>query len=638
MLASVTLRQCIAALGLLLCLCSEAVNAETYLTLLQQQAEKLQLSGQRTWQVLLHYSPNIFSAGVTSQVDDEKFFLHPLGKTNPQAELRATLHSFFLIGGDDTDSTQCLFPARFAWLVKSLAINVSRLPDRNCQNLQFWLHKLAVNSVTLIFPVAYLNNPASMFGHTLLRLDSYGKRQTTDLLAWTVNYAADTDLEHGIEFAAKGLFGGYQGKFSLAPYYFKVQEYGDLESRDIWEYQLNFTANEIQAMLLHLWELLPVHFDYFFIDENCAYQLLALLEAARPEMRLTRRFQHDAIPADTVHAITTTPGLLKHARYRPSRRTLLNARTKRLNPSYQRIAKSLGDGLIQSTDAALTALSTIQQAQILDLALEYLSYKNAGDKHQKHALIQQRLYQLLLARNTLSAAAQIPDIDTPSVRPDQGHPGNRIAFSYGHEDPGHFLELEFRWAYHDLIDPQGGFIPGAKLEFFKPALRYYPQHHKFQLEKIDFINIKSLPVRNLFIKPFAWQARISLTRQRLNNKRPLMGEFRTGLGINLLAIENTLFSVSALGSIVIGDPFEQYLALGAGAEFFLQHDFTANWRSNLSARVLQYIQGIKQTAYELTLQQRFTLNRVNAIVFKLSRKNEFSSSFWAGQVSWRYYF
>jgi hypothetical protein len=74
------------------------------------------------------------------------------------------------------------------------------------------------------------------------------------------------------------------------PYYLKVREYSDLENRDIWEYELNLTPEEIDRLLMHAWELGPIHFDYYFFDENCAYHLLGLLEAARPDLTLTEGF------------------------------------------------------------------------------------------------------------------------------------------------------------------------------------------------------------------------------------------------------------------------------------------------------------------------------------------------------------
>src|SRR5690606_41526448 len=80
----------------------------------------------------------------------------------------------------------------------------------------------------------FMGNPSSMFGHTLLRLDPKDQQQL-NLISYAVNYAATVDGNDNWSFAWKGLTGQYPGEYSLMPYYRKVKEYGDFESRDLWE-------------------------------------------------------------------------------------------------------------------------------------------------------------------------------------------------------------------------------------------------------------------------------------------------------------------------------------------------------------------------------------------------------------------
>src|SRR5439155_965886 len=100
------------------------------------------------------------------------------------------------------------------------------------------------------------------------------------------------------------------GYFSTIPYYLKVQEYRDIENRDIWEYRLNFSDGQIRRMLMHAWELGNASFDYYFFKENCSYHLLSLLEVADPSLSLTDRFLFWTVPADTVRLITQQPVLV----------------------------------------------------------------------------------------------------------------------------------------------------------------------------------------------------------------------------------------------------------------------------------------------------------------------------------------
>jgi hypothetical protein len=88
-----------------------------------------------------------------------------------------------------------------------------------------------------------------MYGHTLLRIDARDQDERTRLLAYAINFAADTDEKNGLVFAVKGLLGGYPGTFSVLPYYLKVREYGDLENRDLWEYELDLSPPEVDRVL-----------------------------------------------------------------------------------------------------------------------------------------------------------------------------------------------------------------------------------------------------------------------------------------------------------------------------------------------------------------------------------------------------
>lgn len=69
-------------------------EAPHYLIELQQQAQQKKLAQARVWQRLLKYNPQLFR-GVISEADGLDFFNAPQGKTDSDAELAATLASFF---------------------------------------------------------------------------------------------------------------------------------------------------------------------------------------------------------------------------------------------------------------------------------------------------------------------------------------------------------------------------------------------------------------------------------------------------------------------------------------------------------------------------------------------------------------
>jgi len=73
---------------------AESNSPQTYIATLLPQANQQQLYNHRYWHLLLHYRNNVFG-GVTSEVDDQNSFLSLNGKTDPQAELEATIRAFF---------------------------------------------------------------------------------------------------------------------------------------------------------------------------------------------------------------------------------------------------------------------------------------------------------------------------------------------------------------------------------------------------------------------------------------------------------------------------------------------------------------------------------------------------------------
>ena len=86
-----------------------------------------------------------------------------------------------------------------------------KLPVIPCERFDQWIAELNADSITLIFASAFLGNPASMFGHTFLRIDQEGQTEQTRLLAYTINYAADVPFRCGTVVSHQRHFRRVQG-------------------------------------------------------------------------------------------------------------------------------------------------------------------------------------------------------------------------------------------------------------------------------------------------------------------------------------------------------------------------------------------------------------------------------------------
>jgi hypothetical protein len=168
-----------------------------------------------------------------------------------------------------------------------------------------------------------MDAPASMFGHALLKLNNQDNEES-DLLNYGINFTADADPKDPfVLYALKGLFGGYPGKYSIFPYYTKVNEYNHWESRDIWEYELALSESELNKLLEILWQKGSTKEDYYFLDKNCGFGLAEVLDESRGNLDIRSKLRWPISPTDLVKAVSQIPGLVKKKKLRPSDLNLL---------------------------------------------------------------------------------------------------------------------------------------------------------------------------------------------------------------------------------------------------------------------------------------------------------------------------
>ena len=580
------------------------VDSEEYLAELLAAADRMKLYEDRYWHVLLHYKRGIF--GLRSLVDDPQFFADPNGKHDPRAELLATIRSFFQPPVEDGRlHPVCRFVARYEWLGEVLAIDETRLPVPRCDAFEELIAGIRPVSATLIFPTSHMNSPASMYGHTLLTIETESKSK---LLSYAINYSALTSNRTiAPVYMAKGLFGGYPGYFSILPYYAKLQEYSDVNDRDIWEYPLDLDAEEVRRLITHVYELDNVYSNYFFFKENCSYDLLFLLEAARPSLDLTDRFRWWVIPLDTIRAVKES-GLIGDAIYRPSKSTKVAYLSDLVTGEQRNTAWGLVRGTSEPAAVLAGEDSDEEKIQVLDLASEYLQYVYTKGDLPKDLYLP-RFLATLSARSTLGDAGEWRYTIPPPERPDEGHHSNRLAVGVGTEDEVVFQEIRLRPAYHALLDNPPGFKTGSQIVFVDTALRYYPRESKARLEAIDLIDIVSIAPRQQFFRPISWKVKTGFFRRRAQAGRlamvwglnPAFGvAYDTKVpGLSYLLLETDLHVGSALSGSY---------SLGGGVSAGVITDLTGWWKAHLTVRYLDYPLGDETSALTLGLGQSFRIS------------------------------
>lgn len=574
-----------------------AAGEDPYLHELQRRAAELELADSRAWRSLVHYEPGWLGPGVASTVASDWFFRAPDGRTDPAAELAATLAAFFdpaPVAPRD-EPAQCVFRARYQFLDRRLGFDRTRMPRVPCDDYEAWLAALDPQRVRLIFPTAFLNSPASMFGHTLLRIDGGDTARRPELLSYAVNFAAETGEEAGVAFAVKGLTGGYPGIYGVYQYYDKVREYAWIENRDVWSYPLALDDAEIARLAAHLWELDEVRFDYYFLTKNCSYQLLALLQAARPSLRLTERFDWYAIPADTIRALAEVSGLLGPPDYRPALATTLRAEAGTLSPAELELALAVATGEAAPDGDRLAALAERDAARVLEVAHDHLYYRRqTGAETAEEA--GPRLRSILLARSRIGTGAEFPPAPRPEAAPHAAHPTLRFAAGGVWEDDRFTLRLRLRPAYHDLLDPPGGYTDGAQITFLDLGLRLDPDTGDARLEDLVLLDILSLSPRDAVFRPVSWQVSTGLRRRPLDT---VLGDGPDGLGYYIeggpglawgdaRGLAGYLF---ALASADTSSGFDAGYATAAGASAGVLAQPVPGWRIRAELGALNYVAG-----------------------------------------------
>jgi len=580
--------------------------------MLKSEIDLSELYNDKSWFRLLQVWHNILFLE-TSRIDDPEYFISKEGKHNPREELYATIHSFLEHQDSDSDNNpQCRFPARFQWINESLKLVERGLVRKApCVRYVTWRENLSTEDIKLIFPAAYLNNPASMFGHTLFRLDSK-KGRLNPLLSYAANFGAATGNDGGIAFALKGLLGGYAASFSVEPYYETVQRYGDIEHRDIWEYELKLTPDERERFLSLLWELGNTYFDYYFFDENCSFYVLALLEYTRPSLDLLSKFSFWVIPSDTLKVLYAEEDLIGEVSYRPSLATRLETSAENLLNSYSdsslEYAMDIVDG---STELKPPSDDLEKEARILEFSFDYLEYLSS--KSREVSTESRGIAKRILETRSSLPPLKSLDYAVPEFRPDETHTSGRMILSSGAREGNAFYNISLKPAYHDVLDIPAGFREGAAIDFFHLNLRHY-ESRGLELQSFIPVSIESYTPWGKVFRPFSWDVKGGSERELIpkshssNQEGSLLGFLEGSTGLTFKLFSDIMFNslLTFRGNVAPAYANDPY-AFGAGPKARIFVPLSDQLRWMLGGKLLRYEIGESHTNYTANSEFQFDI-------------------------------
>jgi len=405
----------------------------------------------------------------------------------------------------------------------------------------------------------------------------------------------------------------------------------------MWEYSLNLSEEEVRRMFLHLWELKEIYSYYYFFDENCSYNLLFLLEAARPSVNITDKFGIWVIPVDTIR-IVYDAGMALNISYRPSKTTKIRHILSLLDKDAEAAVLQIIDQRKGPEEILQADISQDDKIRILDLASEVIQYRYANEELTKDDYTKQFL-KTLSARSTLEKTGNyIYDIAAPP-RPEMGHRARRLSIGIGAESDAVFSDIRFRPAYHDLLDPSDGYVDGSQIVFADIDARYYFPEKKLKLQGIDLIKIVSISPRNSFFKPLSWKVSTGFLRKTLSDeKEHIVYNVNPGVG---WAFTNRVIGLPYIfleTDLDISGKLDAGYSFGIGASAGFIRDILGPWKVGLSIRGLSYEIGDRHKDYEVSFIQNFAINRNNSIRVDLTREDVFKKTSNSAKISWNLYF
>lgn len=557
------------------------------------------------WLKLLHYEAGYFHEA-RSSISQGDWFYSPDGATHPERELIATVAAF-----TSTPETQCRFPARALFIKKHL----QALPAVDCPDFQDFIKVINPESMSLIYASGYLGNPASMYGHLFLK---FNQSETSELLDNTYNFGARYPNDvNPFAYIVNGIFGGYQGYYANQKYHHQTLTYNESELRDLWEYELTLSYDQVVFVLAHLWEMQHSSMTYYFFKQNCAYQLAKLLELVT-EQSLLAENKVWVMPYDVVMQLNRVePSLVRAVYYHPSRQETLYQKYSQLSAQEK---QWLAEAVSMENDPNVLLAKADEQAtkRIIDTAYDYYAYvakRNDG-------LTEQQTFQrdkLLNMRFKLPAGkSQFAQTNPPP--PHEAQDTALLQMSVIHNTATHNngLALRFRANYYDMLNMNTARIPFSELSTFDLQLMYDQDRQKIQLREFTALKVVNLNATQTGLPDdggYAWKVAAGVREQQLEQPGNIT-LYADGFIGKSVAVNHNAALYGALSASLTGKNNEGG-NLAVGPEIGGVINVTPNYAFAITAKHQRYVNDMRLSRTTFEFEQRFLAHKRYDIRSKL---------------------
>ncbi len=528
------------------------------------------------WLKLGHYEVDGASpTGWLSAIHSDDFFLDAGGRSDPLLELQATLTAFAAPPTDDPDKhAQCRFPARWQWFRARLGDHPAFSTPLKCPAFDAWTRSGSVGSLSIVFATGYLGNPASYYGHTLLKFNFRDDQAQTRLMDVSVNYGAIVGKQDDtLTYIFKSVLGGYDGGFSHIHFYFHNHNYGDIELRDLWEYKLDLPQDAVDLVVAHAWEVLGKRYTYHFFRHNCAYRMAEILQVVDGLEIIPGKWPWiipQAMIEQTGLAQYRGKSLLASVSYLPSRQSRFYDKYRSLSVPEVGLLKEVIEKQHTLNDPGFQDLPTPSKQAVLDTLIDYYQFVGnpleiaPRDTRQEYVKALSERYQL---------PPGLPEVNSQQpVSPHLSRPLGWFQAGWGHNSAmGGVLSIRIRPAYYDVLDSESGQVRNAAL--IMGDIQLNVRQGKGYIKKLDMVGVESvnpgltgLPGDN----GSAWKLHVGVEQQRLNCDDCLVPRFQGDIGYGKQLSEHLFSAVYVGGALQANRADQGYAYTKASANLILR--------------------------------------------------------------------
>jgi len=380
----------------------------------------------------------------------------------------------------------CNYPARVRFLSDFLAFNNAAALS-HCADYQEYLKKVPITDIYLVYASENVKTASSMLGHIMLRMDGINDE--------------GLEVSHGITFFTElegfnipkilydSLVTGKKGFFQIAPYSNFVNNYLNVELRNVWEYKLSLSDIQKQLIKDIAWELGSADLSYFFHTYNCATVTQLLIASAVPEK--IPNLQAWLTPLDVVRFVEEN-NLVEQTRLIPSDEWELRA----LIDSLSSIVIAKAKGSVQTSNVSFDG-NLSEQDKLLTIAF-YQSYNNFA---KNDGLINDTVFNKNNQRIE-RLATTLPNYQlevTEYKKPTDASLDGQFSTGWRRENEKNWMEIELFPVASDEGDNKKHVFGETTLKLASFDIWYDPESNNLKLDSFIVYSMNSrIPFESVF--------------------------------------------------------------------------------------------------------------------------------------------